>query len=163
NALGFWKCQIDTTSIVAAEGKYPAGVHVVTTEDVTVMATSHRKASTDSYTAIPLQRLGKDYVVTGFDPVSAGSMTFATQFEVIATANDTKVTVHYPAAIVFDTTPRVEVLNKGDVLHLGGKVTPIAGDLTGTIINADKPVAVLTGHSCAQIPNGTNFCDMLIE
>jgi len=134
NVLGSWKCSIDTANTVITEGIHKSSIHIAATEDITVMAVSHRKASTDTYSAIPLEKLGKEYVVIGYDPVSSGRISFATQFEVIATENDTKVTIRYPAAIAFDTTPRVEILKRGEVLHLGGKVTPITSDLTGTII-----------------------------
>ena len=34
-------------------------------------------------------------------------------------------------------------------------------DLTGTKIISDKPVTVITGHQCAQIPSTTGFCEPL--
>lgn len=163
-AIGSWKCSIDTTITVISEGIHKAGIQIAATEDISVLAVSHRKASTDTYVAIPVERLGKEYAVIGYDPVSAGNLSFATQFEVVATANDTKVTIRYPAAVVFDTTPRIETLQRGQVLHVGGKVAgSVTSDLTGTIIESDKPVAVITGHTCAQVPPGHNYCDFLIE
>jgi len=57
-------------------------------------------------------------------------------------------------------------LNEGDVLEVftnsaGG--VPDNSDLTGTIINADKPVQVFGGHKCTQVPVGTQACDRLEE
>ncbi|MCA9637489.1 MAG: IgGFc-binding protein, partial [Myxococcales bacterium] len=58
------------------------------------------------------------------------------------------------------------MLDEGDVLEVftvsGGGV-PDASDLTGTIIQADKPVSVFGGHKCTQIPVGTQACDRLEE
>jgi hypothetical protein len=50
-------------------------------------------------------------------------------------------------------------LNRGDVLQ----VLTTSGDLTGTRVTATKPVQVIGGHDCAQVPSGTLFCDHLEE
>ena len=36
-------------------------------------------------------------------------------------------------------------------------------DLTGTIVRSDKPVVVLSGHQCAQVPVGFTACDHLVD
>ena len=54
----------------------------------------------------------------------------------------------------------VVMLNEGDVLQV---LTEAGGDLTGTIITADKPVQVLGGHECTQVPIGVTACDHLEE
>lgn len=36
-------------------------------------------------------------------------------------------------------------------------------DLTGTIISSNKPLAVFSGHQCAQVPVGRTACDHLVE
>jgi len=35
--------------------------------------------------------------------------------------------------------------------------------LTGTIIQADKPVALTNGNQCTNVPPGTLFCDHVFE
>jgi hypothetical protein len=54
----------------------------------------------------------------------------------------------------------VIVMNEGDVLQV---ITENGGDLTGTIVTADKPVQVLGGHECTQVPIGVTACDHLEE
>ncbi len=54
----------------------------------------------------------------------------------------------------------VVLMNEGDVLQV---MTGNGGDLTGSIIAADKPVQVLGGHDCTQVPIGTQACDHLEE
>jgi len=51
-------------------------------------------------------------------------------------------------------------LNEGDVLQV---VTGNGGDVTGTMITADKPIQVLGGHDCTQVPIGIAACDHLEE
>jgi len=36
-------------------------------------------------------------------------------------------------------------------------------DLSGYFINSSKPIAVYAGHACAFVPEGTFFCDHIIE
>ena len=50
-------------------------------------------------------------------------------------------------------------LNAGDVIE----ITSRTGDFTGTLVTSDKPVEVISGHYCAQIPTGTSACDHLEE
>jgi len=55
---------------------------------------------------------------------------------------------------------RTFTLNAGDVLELIGDGM---GDLTGTSIETNQPVAVFVGHDCATVPAGRVACDHLEE
>jgi hypothetical protein len=50
-------------------------------------------------------------------------------------------------------------LNAGDAVQLFA----VVGDLTGSLVQADKPVQVLGGHYCTQIPFGITACDHVEE
>jgi len=52
------------------------------------------------------------------------------------------------------------VMNEGDVLQV---ITASGGELTGSIVTADKPVQVMGGHECTQVPIGVTACDHLEE
>ena len=89
-------------------------------------------------------------------------------YSVTASADNTTVTVTAPKGGV-PTQPGggvdgsgngVVVLNEGDVLQV---TTAGGSDLTGSLITADKPVQVLGGHDCTQVPIGTAACDHLEE
>ena len=54
----------------------------------------------------------------------------------------------------------VVMLNEGDVLQV---FSTFGGDGTGTFVAADKPVQVLGGHECTQVPFGITACDHLEE
>jgi len=52
------------------------------------------------------------------------------------------------------------VLNEGDVLQL---ITATGGEFTGSIVSADKPVQVMGGHECTNVPLDIVACDHLEE
>jgi hypothetical protein len=55
--------------------------------------------------------------------------------------------------------PQTLRLDAGDVLLIMND----AGDLTGSQVNADKPVQVVAGHHCTQLPIGYTACDHIEE
>ena len=38
-----------------------------------------------------------------------------------------------------------------------------AGDVTGSTVSSDKPVAVSAGNGCGNVPFDTPFCDLMTE
>ena len=50
-------------------------------------------------------------------------------------------------------------INAGDVVE----ISSISGDLTGSLVDSDKPVQVISGHYCANVPEDIPYCDHLEE
>ncbi len=55
--------------------------------------------------------------------------------------------------------PQMVTLNKGDVIE----ITSRTGDLTGSLVSSSKPVQLISGHYCANIPDGVAACDHIEE
>lgn len=152
----------DGVTALQVEGK---GIHVTSTFPVTVKFRSPEvpDGGDDAYLALPTGSLGTHYFALGFphNVTSAIGDTFS-QFAVIATQAGTNVTLR-PTCDLSGPLTGVELnqtLDQGEVLQyqcLG------SGDVTGTDIISDKPVAVLAGNACAEVPSGTAFCDYLVE
>jgi hypothetical protein len=117
----------------------------------------------DASLLLPVNAWGQEHVVAAWP----GAAAIPGMLTVTASANATSVTIFSKAntnsgdgAPAFAAgVAQTVMLNRGDVIELlnGG------GDLTGSSVVSDKPVAVLGGHFCADVPVGVSYCDHLEE
>jgi hypothetical protein len=89
-------------------------------------------------------------------------------YSVTASQDDTTVTLTPPnGGTPTQAGDGVDAMGHGEVVLDAGDVLQVfvanTGDPTGTLVSADKPVQVLGGHECTQVPIGTNACDHLEE
>ena len=128
----------------------------------------------DASLLLPVNTWTGNYVIASRNHWVISGFNLPGFYAVVARFDNTKVTLA-PSATgkivnagggVAANGTGVVTLNEGDVLEVftqsGGGV-PDVSDLTGTIINADKPVEVFGGHKCTQVPVGTQACDRLEE
>lgn len=134
------------------------GIHVTALAPVSVHVISENSSSADGYLALPTVGLGTQYRVMSY----ASSRYYGSEFAIVATQDNTTVTItptaagsSKPAGTAFNV-----VMNIGQTFQLQNTA---AADMTGTLISADKPVGVFGGHRCADLPNGTGYCDYLVE
>lgn len=154
--------------ILESERVQDLGVHIEADNPIAVFGLSHRKASTDTYVALPVSVLGTTYRSVGYHALAnTGGIGFATEFAIVGTQGHTIVTL----SLTGDTrggrkmgdTYSIE-LNTGQTYMVHGN-TELGkhSDLTGTLVTATKPISFFVGHSCAQIPPDAQFCDQLLE
>ena len=119
-------------------------------------------ASSDAALALPVDALNTDYLVQTYEP-----QFFGAQFIVVAAFDDTEVTITpsanlrsgQPAGVPFTVT-----LDRGEGFYgLSQGTSGAANDLTGTLIEATKPIAMTNGNGCTQVPPGTTACDHIYE
>ena len=118
-----------------------------------------------------------DYNITKYEyyAVSAKSNnTGSSQVLLVGCDNDTNIIIT-PSEAVFlpsDTqsstdqlvnvpkgTPHHLVLHQGQTLYFGAPLI----DLTGTHIVSNKPLTVISGHECGQVPLGVNYCEHMTQ
>jgi hypothetical protein len=140
----------------------PTAIHIQSDAPVAVQALDHERYSTDGSLILPTGLLGQEYFVMSYRNGET-SPIFGTQFAVVATKPQTQVTItptaataHHPAAVPFTVT-----LEVGDVYRMQN--TQDMGDLTGSRIQSDKPVAVFAGHNAAYVPFDAPYADQLYE
>ncbi|XP_033127803.1 uncharacterized protein LOC117125395 [Anneissia japonica] len=122
--------------------------------------------SMDSFLAFPTDVLGKEYFVASYDiPTRVDIKHRGSQFLVIGVHNDTIVNIHLEGQVTYQgqTHGKGAVLVRRlsrlqSVLFLSDQE-----DLTGTRIWANKPIVVLSGSKCADIPRNVRYCDHLVE
>lgn len=122
----------------------------------------------DASLLLPRNALGSEYVAAAWGPDSEAAYPVSPGiFAITAVDDDTNVTVTARSAVEAGIgvppfpagEPRTLTLHRGDVLQLYGH----SGDLTGSLVNADKPVQVIGGHYCTFIPASACCCDHIEE
>lgn len=129
---------------------------------------NRQTATSDAAMALPIDALGTSYIVTTYRGSAAHSEDRA-EFLVLAPFDGTTVTIT-PAATLRMPSPTPNApagvpfqvaLGRGQGFR--GEAVLSNADLTGTLIEADRPVAVLNGNICTNIPSTTVACDHIFE
>lgn len=140
------------------------------TSDVPIVATQFNPLggalayTTDASLLLPTHALGTNYYHLAWDQgIGVGSSLVA-----VATA-PTKVTIT-PTVDLPAGQNGLPALKKGVATEVALarydyiQLSTAVGDLTGTQLTSDQPIALFGGHSCGQVPNKTtDFCDHLEE
>ncbi|HET6512871.1 MAG TPA: T9SS type A sorting domain-containing protein [Candidatus Kapabacteria bacterium] len=136
-------------------------VKITALDEVAVFGMNHKRFSTDAFMALPVDVLGTEYRVMSY-PMSHGQgAPMPSQFMVIGVEDGTNVTI-IPKSRTWKNkpanTPIDIVLNRGDV-YLVQSSTDGGEDLTGSLIESDRAIAVISGHERAAIPEGAVLYD----
>lgn len=137
------------------------GIHVSAQEEVSVYGLSRQRATTDAFLGLPTDILGTEYINLGY---KNSNVVNGTQFGIVATQDNTTVTITPTVTTGIRTAgvPYLITLNQGQTYQLRNTNSAPA-DLTGSIIQSDKPIAAFGSHQCANIPSGFTFCDYIVE
>ncbi len=158
---------------IPPEQVYPgAAVHVTSTVPIVIYAVTRFAYTSDSFMALPVQTLGKDYIVASMADMSwmYGGYSLPSETAIVAAYDNTVVTFTLGGPSVTKTgggmTPgqtKTFNMNKGDVWVVGNDANSKEGDMSGSIVKATKPVAVISGNQCANVPTVSPWCDFVSE
>lgn len=146
---------------VAAEGVENKGFQVIADEEVTVYGLNQRANTTDAYLGLPVDILGTEYIVVSYNTL--GGNLLASMLGVVATMDNTTITI-IPTATSNNKTAGVPfqvTMNRGQSYQFAAITNGV--DLTGSIISSNHPIAVFSGHTCANVPVGSAACDHMVE
>lgn len=146
-----------------------AGVHIKSEKPILCYAASRYANTSDAFIVLPVNVIGTDYVVASYTDVVGGESQWHSSYTSITAAYDytnVKFTMggNDTSRTAGGQKPGDESfweMNAGDVL-LFGTISRRA-DLSGSIISADKPVAVVSGNFCAFVPTECGCCDLIEE
>jgi len=150
-----------TVEVTTDEQVIPGmGVRIAANDEIAVYGINHKQYSSDAFMALPVDVLGTTYRTLNYQTswtTDFGTAMTPSEFWIVGVSNSTNVTItpkaatakFRPAGIPFTIQ-----LNKGDVYLVQGDVNDSLNDLTGSLIESDHPVSVLSGHVRADIPHG---------
>lgn len=133
-----------------------------------VIGVKSDRGSTDAFLALPLMRQSTEFIVAGwpYNPPFYASCVIVpavggTCVEVYKINGDGSYVLLGEGSL-----SQFEVLRYYADLDLdanGGSIPDTKADMTGYFINATKPIQVICGHECANVPEGLPFCDHMSE
>ena len=120
-------------------------------------------ASNDASLLRPAHTWGTEVVVATWPHLDDAQLSIPAFYYVVAQRDGTSVTLSPPSE-EFEIVPGggVEADGTGGALLDAGDVLQVitaAGDLSGAIVSADKPIQVIAGHKCTFLPWWAGGCD----
>lgn len=153
---------------------------------ISIYGVSDEQRSTDGFVAlscdgmelgVPFQKYEYGIVSSAITPNPSSSLTFS-EFLIIPCEDDTVIQI-IPSQVLTITSTDFRTVRFGKGIspssarwESSSGDRPRAGetllishlnDLTGSIIRSNKPIVVMSGHQCAQVPAGFTACDHLVE
>ncbi len=159
-------------------------IHVWSNDgDICAYLMSHNPYTSDGMYIIPNIGWGKDNVVAAYNALFEGFGTytydFPSEMAIIANQDNTVVIITPSCDIRLESAPHAcktcvahpkgmpffETLNRGQCIQYESLLAQDAEsfDMTGTVIHANKPVGVVGGSMCPNIPMGYPYCDHVCE
>ncbi len=147
-----------------------AAVHVTAEDPIIVYGVTRFRWTSDGFLAIPVSALGREYRIASYADMSAMYPGYELPSETTITAafDGTTVVFEVGGNIMTRTASgwkpgdrKVFNLQAGDVLVVSTKTKE--GDLSGSRVIATKPIAVVSGNQCANIPTYIRWCDYISE
>jgi len=146
-----------------------AGINITSSTPVVVYALNRFNNSSEGFLALPVSRLGTDYMVASWSQHTAtNGFMLPSHTNIVAAYDNTKVTFTMGGSVGARTRGGLTMgqskswnLQKGDVLCFAND--SLEHDLSGSRVVADKPIGVVSGNECANVPKTYNGCDFICE
>lgn len=147
-----------------------AAVIVKSDKPIVAYCLTRFQFTTDGALLTPITSLGTEYVVGSMADMSAMYPGFNLPSEVTISAIADSTTVWFTLGGTTTTVANNQLesgqtkkylFNKGDVIAIS--TVNEGGDLSGSYIRSTKPVAVLSGNQCANVPLDKRWCDYIVS
>lgn len=152
--------QLDSSDVVEQD----VAIRVTAEAQITLHGLNRIQFTTDAFAAVPVEALGRTHRVMAW----AGGQNGPSQFAIAAipgpdgslsTPTNVTITPSEDAGSRLAGVPYSITLTPYDAYQLQSE-----GDLTGSLIESDRPIAVYGGNTCGNVPGpNTGYCDHLVE
>lgn len=155
-------------------------IHITAEDPVIVYGATLFQSSTDAFLVLPTSSLGTEYIVSSYSEAQYSDNNFyfwPSEVLVVAPFDGTEVTFTLGGNVNTKTNgsgkgagglksgqSKKFSMQKGDVLNLSSY--GVGSDLSGSQVTANKPIGVVTGVFCANIPStvsGFTWCNYIGE
>ncbi len=145
------------------------GIHVCSDASVTVYCIVRFQYTSDGFLVLPTSSLGNEYIVSSYGSMDALTTNIMPSLSgCCATEDSTIVSFTLGGNSYTKTASGLKTGDKKRFELRQGDVVMIASDgdgqdLTGSVWKANKPIAVVSGNYCANIPIENRWCDYTCE
>jgi len=145
-------------------------VHVKARAPIICYGVTRYQYTSDGFLAIPVSAFGNEYVIASYPQYTAAGFGYFLPAEsnIVAAYDDTEVTFTMGGTAGSMTTGGLKKgqkatfnMMKGDVLCFANDAD--AQDIAGSLVKATKPIGVVSGNQCANVPSGVYACDYISE
>ncbi|MFM7156773.1 MAG: choice-of-anchor D domain-containing protein, partial [Bacteroidota bacterium] len=126
--------------------------------------------TSDGFLAIPVSAFGTEYVIAAYPQYTAAGSIYdlPSVSNIIAAYDDTEVSFTMGGTNGSRTTGGLRKGQKATVTMMKGDVWCFADagdaqDISGSLVKANKPIGVVSGNQCANVPAGVPWCDVTNE
>lgn len=157
-----------------AENWQQAGIRITADDPIVVYVMCKYRHTSDGFLALPVSGLGREYIAATYNDMGWGGNQFFPPWVGITAAydnTDVNITMGGTASSEILTVDGAKIkpgqriprqrLQKGDV-YMFSSNGPFQ-DVSGSKIVSSKPVSVVSGHFCTNIPLSNQWCDYTVD
>jgi hypothetical protein len=146
------------------------GFHITADQPLVVYVVIRYWYTSDGFLALPISSLGKEYICASYPDMSAmyGGYYFPSEVTITGAYPDTKVYFTVGGNVMTKTASGYkpgqtvnQLLQPGDVWAISS--SGAEADLTGSKVLSNRPVSVISGNQCTNIPTNNRWCDYTVE
>ncbi|WP_370244022.1 hypothetical protein [Alteromonas abrolhosensis] len=152
---------IEAISTVVVDSVQNNAIHVFAESEFVVYTVNRRSASSDAALGLPVDTMNTRYIASTYNSAARGAQLaiYASQDDTLVTITPSNNMIGHVSGVPFQVS-----LNRGEVYS--GRSTATSGpsgSLTGTLVEATKPIGMVNGNGCTNVPNGVGACDHIYE
>ncbi|XP_053382873.1 uncharacterized protein LOC123541463 isoform X2 [Mercenaria mercenaria] len=142
-------------------GSWRKGIHVISDKDISIYAVSQQQYTSDGFLVLPYTAMSTEFYVVSY------TVKTKSEFAVVAATDDTTVNVTFSTTAGRVTFEGSSYANGQTLTYKLNRLSALqiqhSHDLTGTHVQSDKAIAVVSGSKCAYVPSDTAACDIMLE